>query len=123
MAMPARASAQEVDALRGKLHGGDSGLRQDAWPGKPIVYDAEAYPYFFVDTNGNGTADKDEAKFPNRYKNWTPRLMKAAYNYQFVTKDPAAFAHNPIYAIQLLHNSLADLGAKVKVDLAKATRP
>ena len=54
----------------------------------------EVYPYFFNDNNGNGEADKDEAKFPNRYKSWTPRLMKAAYNYQFVTKDPGAFAHN-----------------------------
>jgi len=27
------------------------------------------------------------------------------------------------YAIELLHDSLADLGAKVKVDLGKAVRP
>ena len=49
--------------------------------------------------NGDGKADKDEAKYPNRYKAWTPRLLRAAYNYQFVTKDPGAFAHNPTYAI------------------------
>ena len=54
---------------------------------------------------------------------WTPRLMKAAYNYQFVFKDPGAYAHNPTYATQLLHDALADLGAKVKVDIAKAARP
>jgi hypothetical protein len=91
--------------------------------GKPIAYTPEVYPYFFNDLNGNGKVDKDEAKFPNRYKAWTPRLMKAAYNYQFVFKDPGAYAHNPTYATQLLHDSLADLGAKVKVDLAKAVRP
>ena len=28
--------------------------------------------------------------------------MKAAYNYQFVTKDPGAFAHNSAYASELL---------------------
>ena len=91
--------------------------------GKPIAYTPEVYPYFFVDLNGNGTADKDESKFPNRYKAWTPRLLKAAYNYQFVVKDPGAYAHNPTYATELLHDSLADLGAKVTVDLAKAVRP
>jgi len=91
--------------------------------GKPIVYTPEVYPYFFNDLNGDGKVDKDEAKFPNRYKSWTPRLLKAAYNYQFVFKDPGAFAHNPAYATQLLLDSLADLGVKVKVDIAKAVRP
>jgi hypothetical protein len=91
--------------------------------GKPIAYTPEVYPYFFVDVNDNGTVDKDEAKFPNRYKAWTPRLIKAAYNYQFVVKDPGAYAHNPTYATDLLHDSLADLGAKVTVDLAKSVRP
>ena len=91
--------------------------------GKPIVYTPEVYPYFFNDLNGDGKVDKDEAKFPNRYKSWTPRLLKAAYNYQFVFKDPGAFAHNPAYATQLLLDSLADLGVKVKVDIAKAMRP
>jgi hypothetical protein len=114
--------AQEIDHLRGRLFAAIQDYAKSV-AGKPIVYQAEVYPYFFVDLNGNGTADKDEAKFPNRYKAWTPRLMKAAYNYQFVTKDPGAFAHNPTYAIELLHDSLADLGAKVKVDLAKAARP
>lgn len=113
---------QEVNALRGKLMAAIQDYAKTV-AGKPIVYEAEVYPYFFVDSNGNGKADKDETKFPNRYKAWTPRLMKAAYNYQFVTKDPGAFVHNPVYAIQLLHDSLADLGAKVKVDIAKAVRP
>ena len=49
--------------------------------------------------------------------------MRAAYNYQFVLKDPGAFAHNGNYAAQLLIDSLADLGAKVKVDIASAKRP
>ena len=89
--------------------------------GKPVVYKFEVFPYF--DSNGNGVADVDETKFPNRYKAWTPRLLKAAYNYQFITKDPGAYAHNSTYAIELLYDSLSDLGAKVSVDVAKATRP
>ena len=91
--------------------------------GKPVVYKLEVFPYFFVDSNGNVVADADETKFPNRYKAWTPRLLKAAYNYQFITKDPGAYAHNSTYAIELLYDSLSDLGAKVSVDVAKATRP
>jgi hypothetical protein len=35
--------------------------------------------------------------------------LKAAYNYQYATKDPGAFAHNGKYIIQLLYDSLADL--------------
>ena len=91
--------------------------------GKPIAYTPEVYPYFFVDLNGNGTVDKDEGKFPNRYKAWTPRLMKAAYNYQFVVKDPGAYAHNPTYATELLHDSLADLGTKVRSIWRRRCRP
>jgi hypothetical protein len=114
--------AQELDHLRAMLLVAIQDYAKTV-AGKAVAYDPHNYPYFFNDLNGNGKADKDEAKFPNRYKSWTPRLMKAAYNYQFVTKDPGAFAHNPTYATELLHDSLADLGAKVKVDLSKAKRP
>jgi hypothetical protein len=59
----------------------------------------------------------------NRFNAWSPRLLKAAYNYQFVTKDPGAYAHNPIYTLQILHDSLSDLGTRITVDLARAKRP
>lgn len=75
-----------------------------------IVYDPAAYPYWFADTNANGTVDEGEAAFPNSYKNWTPRLLKAAYNYQVSIKDPGAFAHGNKYIVQLLFDSIADLG-------------
>ena len=114
--------AQEVEHLRGKLLAAIVDYAKTV-NGKPVFYDLEAYPYFFNDKNDNGKADKGEAIFPNRYKAWTPRLMKAAYNYQFITKDPGAFAHNGPYAIELLQDSISDLGAKVKVDLGKAVRP
>jgi len=114
--------AQEVEHLRVKLLAAITDYAKTVG-GKPVVYELEAYPYFFNDTNGNGAVDKGEAIFPNRYKSWTPRLLKAAYNYQFVTKDPGAFAHNGTYAIELLQDSLADLGAKVKVELGSAKRP
>jgi hypothetical protein len=114
--------AQEIDHLRGKLLAAIMDYAKTV-AGKPVIYDPHVYPYFFNDNNGDGNADKSEAKFPNRYKSWTPRMMKAAFNYQFVTKDPGAFAHNGAYAIELLQDSLGDLGTKVKVDFGKAKRP
>jgi hypothetical protein len=114
--------AQEIDHLRDRLLAAVMDYAKTV-ANKPIAYKLEDYPYFFVDTNGNGVVDADEAKFPNRYSAWTPRLLRAAYNYQFVTKDPGAFAHNPTYAIQLLHDSLGDLAAKVRVDMGGAQRP
>ena len=114
--------AQEVERLRGRLLAAVTAYAKSV-SGKPVVYDSHVHPYFFIDTNNNGVADKDEARFPNRYNAWTPRMLRAAYNYQFVSKDPGAFAHNPTYTLQILYDSLADLGAKVQVDLAKAKRP
>jgi len=89
----------------------------------PVVYVAGRYPYFFNDLNDNQQADDAEAKYPNRYQSWTPRLLRAAYNYQFVALDPGAYAHNPEYVLQLLYDSLNDLGEHVEVDLTKSKRP
>ena len=81
--------------------------------GSPIVYSAGSYPYFFIDTNADGSATPDEAIFPNAYLSWTPRLLRAAYNYQWVQKDPGAFAHNGKYILQVLYDSLKDIGGNV----------
>jgi hypothetical protein len=86
---------------------------------KPIIYDSHAYPYFFVDTDGNGEVDPGEAIYPNSYNAWTPRLLRAAYNYQYAAKDPGGFAHNGKYVIQVLYDSLEDIGA----DTAGMVRP
>jgi hypothetical protein len=91
--------------------------------GTPIIYGAGSYPYFFIDSNGDGAASDDEAIFPNRYQSWTPRLVKAAYNYQVVAKDTAIYTHNPHYALQLLYDSLESLSEQVEVDMQGLTRP
>jgi hypothetical protein len=65
-----------------------------------LVYDAASYPYFF-----------DEAG--ERFAAWTPRLLRAAYNYQVSMKDPGGFAHGGKYTIQLLYDSIEDLGGDV----------
>ena len=77
--------------------------------GKPVIYSADRYPYFFADTDGDGEEDEGEAAYPNRYADWTPRMLRAAYNYQFVAKDTGAYAHNPHYVLQVLVDTLEDL--------------
>ena len=91
--------------------------------GGDIVYSPTAFPYFFYDLNGNGIADSEEAVFPNAYLSWTPRLLRAAYNYQFVAKDRGAFAHNPHYVLQLMIDSIEDLAQVATIETSGFTRP
>jgi ferredoxin len=92
--------------------------------GSPIVYSPSAYPYFFIDTNADGELAEDEAAFPNAFKSWTPRLLKAAYNYQTSVKDPGAYAHGGKYIVQLLYDSIASLNEQIATpaDMAAMTR-
>lgn len=87
--------------------------------GTPIVYSSARHPYYFTDSNGNGVADPDEINNDNRYLTWTPRLLRAAYNYQYVKKDPGAYAHNGLYIVQVLYDALNDMG----VDTSAMVRP
>jgi hypothetical protein len=74
--------------------------------GVPIAYDEHSYPYFFIDTNGNGVVDSSEG---TSYNAFTPRLLRACYNYQTVKKDPGGFAHGGKYLMELMYDSIADL--------------
>jgi hypothetical protein len=91
--------------------------------GTPIVYESHSYPYFFIDTNGNGEPDEDELSRDNGYNTWTPRLLRAAYNYQYSAKDPGAFTHNGKYILQVLYDGLQELGEQVTVDMTGMVRP
>jgi len=91
--------------------------------GAPIGYASGQFPYFFKDIDQDGRISSEEAVVPNRYSSWTPRLLKAAYNYQVVAKDPGAYTHNPVYAMQLLYDSLESLSAKIEVNLTALRRP
>lgn len=92
--------------------------------GKPIGYTPEAYPYWYGDTNSDGVISAGEITTTNRYNAWTPRLLKAAYNYQVSIKDPGAFAHGGKYIIELLYDSIASLNEKVAapIDMTKLHR-
>ena len=86
----------------------------------PICYDAATNPYFFKDngtgggTAGNGVCEPGELASTNQYGQsgsgaFTPRLLRATYNYQYWVKEPGAWAHNPRYMIQVLFDSIKDL--------------
>lgn len=81
--------------------------------GTGITYDPAAYPYWFADADGDGAPDKNAEGNATAYSTWTARLLKAAYNYQVSIKDPGAFAHGNKYIIQLVYDSIEDLGGDV----------
>jgi hypothetical protein len=110
--------AEEINTMREALYAATQDYAQNEI-GTAIAYNPQTHPYFFIDTNGNGEADPEESNGDNRYATWTPRLLRAAYNYQYSAKDPGAFAHNGLYIIQTLYDSLEDVGG----DVSGMTRP
>jgi hypothetical protein len=110
--------AAVVDTFKAKLYAAIQKYAKEKG-GAAIIYDPASYPYFFLDKDGDGKADKDDKGNPISYNAFTPRLAEAAYNLQYVTKDPGAFAHNPKYVIQGMYDSIQDLGG----DLTGLTRP
>lgn len=92
--------------------------------GTGIAYESHTHPYFFVDADGSGVAEESEANSDNRFASWTPRLLKAAYNYQVSQKDPGRYAHGGKYIIQLLYDSIEDLNGTVAepIDMSNARR-
>ncbi len=107
----------EIEGLQEILYGA---IQAYAAAGTPIVYDSHAYPYFFIDTDGNGQVDEGEGSYGNKYNAFTARLLKAAYNYQVSMKDPGAFAHGGKYIIQLLYDSIEDLDASLAEGLQRS---
>jgi len=90
--------------------------------GTSIVY-AGSFPYFFADADGDGQIAPEDAVMANRYRSWTPRLLKAAYNYQVAAKDHGGYVHNPAYLLQLLHDSLESLSARIEINMSALRRP
>lgn len=89
-----------------------------------LVHTLDTYPYFFNDGNQNGKLEAGETNYDNRYLAWTPRLLKAAYNYEASLRDAGAYAHNPKYVIQLLHDSIDSLNQAIwdPIDLSLMQR-
>jgi hypothetical protein len=113
----------EMEGLREMLYQAIQSYADEV-SGTAIAYNAASHPYFFIDTDGSGEAEESEATSDNAFNAWTPRLLKAAYNYQTSIKDPGAFAHGGKYVIELLYDSIDDLNTAIAtpVDLENAHR-
>jgi len=100
----------ELEGLQGMLLEAIQAYGEEV-AGAAIGYDAGTYPYFLNDA-GEG------------YASWTPRLLKAAYNYQTSLKDPGSYAHGGKYMIELLYDSIESLNEKIAapIDLSAASR-
>jgi hypothetical protein len=84
--------------------------------GNAIVYNPDAYPYWFVDANDDAKLDAGDT---TSFTTWTPNLLKAAYNFNFLRKNPGAQVHNGKYVIQIAIDSIEALGG----DISKFVRP
>jgi hypothetical protein len=112
---------QEINTLHSALYTVIQQYAADV-VGTPIVYTAD-FPYWAIDSNGNGQVDEGEAGPANRYNAWTPRLLRAAYNYHYVIEDPGGFTHNARYILQLIYDAIQDLGEQVDVETGRYVRP
>jgi hypothetical protein len=115
-----------AESLEGELEGmADAvlaAIRTASLSGTALCHSNDAYPYFFVDTDGSGVeCDEDEATYSNRYQAFTGDMLRAAHNYQFAHVDHGAYAHNFNYIGQLLYDSLLTLSGPPGV--AGKTRP
>ena len=113
----------EIEGLREMLYGAMQAYSLET-TGAMIAYSDTAYPYFFIDTDADGTLSEEEAVYPNAFNAWTARLAKAAYNFQVSKKDPGVYAHGGKYIIQLIYDSITDLNGAVDapIDMAAANR-
>jgi len=80
-----------------------------------VVYDASASPFFFVDSNKDGIRQPTEKTSTK----WDSKGFRASFNYNYSVKEPGAWAHNPKYVLQVLYDSIQDMGG----DLTGLVRP
>jgi len=97
--------------------------RYSAERNQPLCY-STSYPLWFNDVDGDGACTAAETVSKNAFKHWSPRLQKAAYNYQLAKTDRGGFAHNAKYTIQLLSDSVASMngGLVTKLDTSRMVR-
>jgi hypothetical protein len=96
----------EIDTLIEALYAAMQAYTEGIEGVDMIVYNPARYPYYFNDADAS-------------YATFTPELLRAAYNYQYLQKDPGAFAHNPLYVIQFSIDSIEEMGG----DISIYTRP
>lgn len=92
---------------------------------RPVCY-RNARPFWYNSSSGAFADCTDaEAVADNAFVDWTPRLLRAAYNYHTTRQDSGAYVHNGRYIVKLLHDSITDLNTQLMsepVDMSKADR-
>ncbi|MFZ7089932.1 ammonia-forming cytochrome c nitrite reductase subunit c552 [Primorskyibacter sp. 2E233] len=86
--------------------------------GQAIIYDGARYPYFFADANADGLVDEADGRAV-AYSAFTPRLLKAVYNWKFIKADPGIHVHNPHYALELVYDAIEDLTQALGRDMSE----
>ena len=66
--------AGEIETLQEMLYEAIQ-LYADVVVGTPIAYNSHAHPYFFIDVDGSGESEDEEAIGDNRYNAFTARLL------------------------------------------------
>jgi hypothetical protein len=98
----------EIDGLRAKLLTAIQSYATNV-VGTAICFDNSATnPNRFYLDDGTSVNGRCGAQV-TEYNKYTPRLLKAAYNYMIATNDVGAWAHNPRYAIEVIYDTIADL--------------
>ncbi len=115
---PTEPMATVLDNFKSRLYAAVQKYAKDR-AGAGIIYDPSSYPYVYLDKDGDGKPDVDANGAKIGYNAFTPRLLKAVYNLNYATKDPGVFAHNPKYVMEVLYDSIQDLGG----DVTGLTRP
>ena len=72
-----------------------------------LLYRPASYPYFFP--VGTTVFERTNAA------KLTAKQLRAAYNLQVASKDPGAYAHNGTYIIEILYDSIEDIGGAAAV--------
>ncbi len=112
----------EIEGVKAILHDAINKYTAATGSGDAWGY-YSSYPYAFIDTNKDGILSEDEATYPNMFKNFTPRSLRAAYNFMYVQKEPGAYVHNAKYVLQLMYDSIEDLSEISGVTTQGLTRP
>ncbi len=81
----------------------------------PVCYNGLAYPYWFKDTNADGTCDAAESVSANGAK-FNPKGSIAAFNYKWTQAEPGAWAHNEVYVFQVVYDTMRRPGRHPDVD-------
>lgn len=94
---------EEVETLKTELYAAIKAYATSQ--SKTVCYNGASHPYWFADDDSDGTCNTAAG---NALLN--PKALRAAFNYKWAEAEPGAYAHNLEYMLQVLFDSIEDLG-------------